>query len=102
MRTTYCLVFRLRCVELNHTPSLINLYSVLRKQSRDTKLKLYKKVGVLPIRIVKSNVSSVWPFVREKGLFLSDEGSTLETLDYSIRIGSTTTFLYISIFNSKS
>ena len=31
---------------------------------------------------------------RENGLFLSDEGPTLETLDYTIRIGSTPTFLY--------
>ena len=38
----------------------------------------YKKVGVLPIRIVKSNVSSVGP-----------------SLDFTIRIGSTpTAFLY--------
>ena len=27
-------------------------------------------------------------------LFLSDEGPTLETLDHTIRIGSTPTFLY--------
>ena len=33
-----------------------------------------------------------WPFVRDK-LFLSDEGPTLETLDFTIRIGSTPTFL---------
>ena len=46
----------------------------------------YRKVGVLPIRIVKSNVSS------------SDEGPTLETLDYTIRIGSTPTFLYFNLY----
>ena len=51
----------------------------------------YKKVGVLPIRIVKSNVSSVGPW------FLSDEGPTVETLDYTIRIGSTQTFLYFDL-----
>ena len=28
-------------------------------------------------------------------MFLSDEGPTLETLDFTIRIGSTPTFLYI-------
>ena len=28
-------------------------------------------------------------------LFLSDEGPMLETLDYTIRIGSTPTFLYL-------
>ena len=43
------------------------------------------------MRIVKSNVSSV-------GLFFSDEGPTLETLDYTIRIGSTPTFLYFNLY----
>ena len=45
----------------------------------------YKTVGVLPIRIVKSNVSSVALRQRgtsSKGLFLSDEGPTLETFRY--------------------
>ena len=31
-------------------------------------------------------------------LFLSDEGPMLETLDYTIRIGSTPTFLYFDLF----
>ena len=31
-------------------------------------------------------------------LFLSDEGPTLETLDYTIRIGSTPTFLYFDSY----
>ena len=35
-------------------------------------------------------------------LFLSDEGPMLETLDYTIRIGSTPTILYIKINNSSS
>ena len=52
----------------------------------------YEKVGVLLIRIVKSNVSSVL------FLFLSDEGPMLETLDYTIRIGSTPTFLYFDLY----
>ena len=30
--------------------------------------------------------------------FLSDEGPTLEMLDYTIRIGSTPTFLYFDLF----
>ena len=30
-------------------------------------------------------------------LFLSDEGPMLETLDYTIRIGSTPTFLYFDL-----
>ena len=42
-------------------------------------------VGVLPIRIVKYNVSSIDPSSernQERNL-LSDEGPTLETLDYT-------------------
>ena len=31
-------------------------------------------------------------------LFLSDEGPMLETLDYTIRTGSTPTFLYFSLY----
>ena len=34
---------------------------------------------------------------RKKG-FLSDEGPMLETLDYTIRIGSTPTFLYFDLY----
>ena len=30
--------------------------------------------------------------------FLSDEGPMLETLDYTIRIGSTPTFLYFDLY----
>ena len=33
-------------------------------------------------------------YQKEPYLFLSDEGPMLETLDYTIRIGSTPTFLY--------
>ena len=32
--------------------------------------------------------------------FLSDEGPTLETLDFTIRIGSTPTFLYLDFYSS--
>ena len=39
------------------------------------------------------NVISVYPFC-----FLSDEGPMLETLDYTIRIGSTPTFLYFDLY----
>ena len=54
----------------------------------------YEKVGQLPIRIIKSNVSSVGPSSernRKKFLFLStkEEGSTLETLDFTVRIDFT-------------
>ena len=36
-----------------------------------------------------------WPFVREK----QDEGPMLETLDYTIRIGSIPTILYFDMYN---
>ena len=40
-----------------------------------------------------------WPIVREiYFLFLSDEGPMLETLDHTIRIGSTPTFLYFDLY----
>ena len=34
----------------------------------------------------------------QHGLFLSDEEPMLETLDYTIRIGSTPTFLYFDLY----
>ena len=52
-----------------YTLSII-LRIVLRRQSRDTNRNL---------------------------TFLSDEGPMLETLDYTIRIGSTPTFLYFDL-----
>ena len=52
----------------------------------------YEKVGVLPIWILKSNISSVGV------LFLSDEGPKLETLDFTIRIGSTPTVSYFNLY----
>ena len=39
-----------------------------------------------------------WPFVRELCMFLSDEGPTLETLDFTIRIGNTPTFFYADLY----
>ena len=57
----------------------------------------YKKVGVLPIQIVWSNVSSIGPS-SERNWFLSDEGPMLETLDHTIRVGSTPTFLYFDLY----
>ena len=35
---------------------------------------------------------------KEGILFLSDEGPMLETLDHTIRIGSTPTFLYFDLY----
>ena len=57
----------------------------------------YKKFGILPIWIAKSNVSSIGPSL-ERIMFLSDEGPTLKTLDFTIRIGSTPTFLYFDLY----
>ena len=54
----------------------------------------HKKVGVLPIWIVKCNISSVLAL----HLFLSDEGPMLQTLDFTIRIDSTPTFLYFDFY----
>ena len=67
------------------------------RQSWDRKSK-YKKVGVLPIRIAKSNVSSVGPSSEgNRETFLSDEGPILETLNFTIRIGSTPTLFYFDL-----
>ena len=49
-------------------------------------------VGVLPIRIVYYSLT-----FRALAL-LSDEGPMLETLDYTIRIGSTPTILYFDFY----
>ena len=49
----------------------------------------------MAIRLVKSNER--WPFTSEKKGFLCDEGPTLETLDFTIRIGSTPTFSYFDL-----
>ena len=57
---------------------------------------------MLPIRMVWSGVSGVGPSSernrRKKILFLSDEGPMLETLDHTVRIGSTPTFLYFDLY----
>ena len=56
-------------------------------------------VGVLPVRIVKSNVSSIGP--SSETLFLSDEGSTPETLDFAFSISAVHQAFYISLFKSN-
>ena len=62
----------------------------------------YEKVGngVLLIRIVTSDVSSVGPSSERKhsSCFCSDEGPMLETLDFTIHIGSTPTFSYFDLY----
>ena len=51
------------------------------------------KNGILQLQKAQSNVSSVYRlFVREKLMFLSDEGPTLKTLHFALYIGSTRTF----------
>ena len=55
-------------------------------------------VGVLPIQIVQSNVSSIGPSSERKPML----GPMLETLDYTIRIGSTPTILYFDLHHIKS
>ena len=68
----------------------------------------YKKVGVLPIWIVKSKLSSVGLSSERNTMFLSDEGPTLETLDFTIpvlyikEIGNTETLCGKFLFKNKS
>ena len=57
--------------------------SVLRRQSRDTNRNMKRLV------YFRKKTKRLSP-----PLFLSDEGPTLETLDFTIRIGSTPTFSY--------
>ena len=52
-------------------------------------IEILKGWDTADIRIVKSNVSSV------DNMFLSDEGLMLETLDFTIHIGSIYTRLFI-------
>ena len=63
----------------------------------------YKKVGVLPIWIVKSNISSIGPLSERNG-FLSDEtkGQCLkhDTILSILAFGSTPTFLYFNLFST--
>ena len=60
-------------------------------------IELYKNVGVLPIWIVKFNVLSVGPS-SERNIFLSDKGPTLETLNFTIHVGSTPTFSNFDLY----
>ena len=65
---------------------------------------LPQSVSVFPISfvyktgIVKSNFSSVGPSSERNIVFLSDERPTLESLDFTIHIGSTPTFLYFDLY----
>ena len=76
------LCFRYHCVSLWTCFYSIDLFHKWK----------FKKVSVPPIRIVKSNISSIGPSSEE------DEGRTLKTLDFTVHIGSTPTFLYFDLF----
>ena len=54
----------------------------------------YKKVGILRIRIVKFNVSSIGPSSERNILSVKEP----LTIDFTIRIGSTPTFLYFDLY----
>ena len=62
---------------------------MLRRQNRDTNRNI-KRLALCTADTdsIKSNVSSVSPSSEK------NEGPTLVTLDFTIRIGSTPTFLY--------
>ena len=60
------------------------------------KLNKIKRSIFLPQKPFSSN--SVAMAITNLFLFLSDEGPILETLDHTIRIGSTPTFLYFDLY----
>ena len=64
---------------------------MLRIQCRDQYKSKYKKVGVQPLRIVKSNVSSVGPLRQRE----TDEGPTVETLDFTNSVSAVHQPFYI-------
>ena len=83
-----------------------NKHSVLRRQSRDTNrnMKVCYCFSHLHDWLIFCHVVISYKFTRFfiYFLFLSVEGPMLETLDYTIRIGSTPTFLYFefgSLYN---
>ena len=50
------------------------------------------------VDMLQSKVWSVQRPLSERNMLLSDEGPTLETLDFTFYIGSTTTFLYFDLY----
>ena len=74
-----------------------NKRSMLRRQSRDTnrnmKRLVYCQYGKWSLTF------RALPFVRER--WPSDEGPTLETLDFTIHIGSTPIFSYFNLYHIK-
>ena len=87
-----------------------NTRSVLRRQSRDTnrniKRSVYCQYGwYIPtfraLALRQRKTFEHWPSEKKdqcfRALALREKGPTLETLDYTIRIGSTPTFLYFDL-----
>ena len=81
---------------LHHTCTLSYMYCTIHVLHHTVHLcipeafkyqsKYIESVGVLPIWIIKSNISSVGP------------SSESNKLDFTIRIGSTPTFLYFNLY----
>ena len=76
------------------------------KLYRITKLDLGPEIDVVELRngsstlLLNSATSLLYKFTRCSTyfLFLSDEGPMFQMLDYTIRIGSTPTFLYFDLY----
>ena len=69
-----------------------NKCSALRRQCSDTNR---NKKGWCTLALCQRETC----FSSERNMFLSDEGPTLETLDFTIRIGSIPTFSYFDLFH---
>ena len=59
-------------------------------------------VNVTGVKQIWPGILKIWPVIHRWQavffLFLSDEGPMFETLDHTIRIGSTPTFLYFDLY----
>ena len=82
-----------------------NKRSVLRRQSRDRNRNIKWSVYIIGSSHLIGLFSFTWISLLYKFTrffvyfrFLSDEGPMLETLDYTIRIGSTPTILYFDFY----
>ena len=64
-----------------------------RRQSSDINM----FIEAMP-RLVQKHISRIKWLKSNSIFFLSDEGPMLETLDYTIRIGSIPTFLYFDFY----
>ena len=83
------------CISTLPTLLYIYIYIQQRRQSRDTNRNIKRSLYCMPILIVYSLTFRALSLrQREK----PDEGPMTETLDYTIRIGSTPTFIYTHIY----